>query len=263
MKFWNIGLLGLLFILGCSGGSSGADAGSSAVDGSTSNQDAGSALTCRPCSGDFDVENVFHLEEAAQCQSISESLRMEYQDWLTEINLPCLTTVGTSTFSAFGSLQILENPLLSNLQMPRLIEVKKHLQIGSNPMLSNLSGLSGMTSVGGDLVISYNAALTSLSGLSGIASVGDDLRISGNAALTSLSDLSGISSLRGDLRISYNAALTSLSGLSGISSVGSAFISNNPCLSQSAAEAFAASIQVTGIVTVNDNGNGIGTAACP
>ena len=53
--------------------------------------------------------------------------------------------------------------------------------------LTSLDGLSGISSVALDLLITGNAALTSLDGLSSIASVGRDLSIEDNAALSACS----------------------------------------------------------------------------
>jgi hypothetical protein len=88
--------------------------------------------------------------------------------------------------------------------------------------LTNLSGLEGITSVGGTLIIRDNDVLTSLTGLDGITSVGGSLIIYSNFSLTSLTGLDGITSLSGTLWINDNLSLTSLTGLEGITSVGGA-----------------------------------------
>jgi hypothetical protein len=92
-------------------------------------------------------------------------------------------------------------------------EVTGNLFINSDT-LTSLSGLEGLTSVGGHLVIQNNLVLTSLSGLHNITSVGCTLYILENPALTSLSALSNITSVGGYLWIYNNDTLTSLSGLS-------------------------------------------------
>ena len=96
--------------------------------------------------------------------------------------------------------------------------------------LTNLDGLSGITSVGYDLYISDNDALTNLDGLSGITgSLAGDLVIGTNAVLTNLDGLGTLTSVGGELKINNNAALTNLDGLSGITSMdGGLEISWNP-----------------------------------
>jgi hypothetical protein len=112
--------------------------------------------------------------------------------------------------------------------------VTGELWISGNDIV-NLDGLSGLTSIDGDLEIRFNDALTSLDGLSGLTSIDGGLWISGNAALTSLGGLSGLTSLGGWLSIQNNPSLASLDGLSGITSVGNFLtISSNAALSECA-----------------------------
>jgi hypothetical protein len=96
--------------------------------------------------------------------------------------------------------------------------------------ITNLSGLSMLTSIGGSLNISGNSALTSLAGLINITVVGGNLDIGndmygGNAALVNLLGLEGLTSIGGGLQIgSYSAwndhVLKSLSGLDNLTSIG-------------------------------------------
>ncbi|WP_460975280.1 immunoglobulin domain-containing protein [Spirosoma knui] len=86
----------------------------------------------------------------------------------------------------------------------------------SGPDITNLDGLSSLTSVGGSVYIEDNASLTSLAGLSGLShtDINRDLQISRNAELTSLDGLNSLTSVGGNLRIDENASLTSLAALS-------------------------------------------------
>jgi len=65
--------------------------------------------------------------------------------------------------------------------------------------ITNLNGLGGITSVGGNLYIANAAVLTNLDGLGGITSVGGNLYIYNAAALTNLDGLGGITSVAGFL----------------------------------------------------------------
>lgn len=95
--------------------------------------------------------------------------------------------------------------------------------------LTSLSGLEGLTSVGGNLRVSHNS-LTSLSGLEGLTSVGGLLLVGSHRLLTSLNGLEALTSVGGILRLSNNG-LTSLSGLEGLTSVlGDLFIESNRTL---------------------------------
>ena len=105
----------------------------------------------------------------------------------------------------------------------------------SNPNLINLSGLDSVISIRGRLEITDNSNLTSLTGLEGLTSIGGDLSIWDNDALTSLSGLGNVTSIKGYLRIEDNNALTSLSGLDNVTSVGGSIsiVENNSLTSLS------------------------------
>jgi len=76
-----------------------------------------------------------------------------------------------------------------------------------------------------------------------------------NISLTNV-DLPSLLIVAGDVEIGDNAALSSLSGLSSLTSVSGALrIYDNPCLSPTEAEAFAASIEVGGDIEIYDNGS--------
>lgn len=86
--------------------------------------------------------------------------------------------------------------------------------------VSDLSGLSQFTSIGGYLTIANTVGLTSLSGLEGLTSIGGNVSIDDNADLTSIIALSGLTSVSGQLTIDSNPLLSNLSGLENMSSVG-------------------------------------------
>ena len=119
-----------------------------------------------------------------------------------------------------GNLKI-EKTSLTNLDgLSNLTSVGGDLYIGYNAALPNLAGLSNITSVGGGLNICFNTVLTNLAGLSNITSVGGGLNIGFNPVLTNLAGLSSITSVGGGLSIGFNPVLTNLAGLSNITSVG-------------------------------------------
>lgn len=117
-------------------------------------------------------------------------------------------------------------------------EVTGHLFISDhgNGDLTNLAGLSILTSVGGDVSIQDTAALVSLTGLENLGSVGGSFEIGdplfgGNDALASLTGLQGLASVGADLVVLDNPALASLTALSGLTFLGgSLIIEGNPAL---------------------------------
>lgn len=79
--------------------------------------------------------------------------------------------------------------------------IRGNLKIEENDELITLSGLDNLTSVEGDLNIRYNSYLISLSNLENVTSIGGDLIISTNNNLTKLSGLDNVTSIGGDLII--------------------------------------------------------------
>jgi hypothetical protein len=105
-----------------------------------------------------------------------------------------------------------------------LTSIGDYLFIQFNDALTSLSGLENVTSIGNLLWIRYNISLTSLSGLENVTSIGGDLEISGNDVLTNLNGLENFTSIGGDLIIMGNYSLTSLSGLENVTSIGGSLI---------------------------------------
>jgi len=102
-------------------------------------------------------------------------------------------------------------------------EVSGSLIIRDSADITNLDGLSSITSVVGNLEISHNHTLTNIDGLSSLTSVtsvtsvgGYYMQISDNDALTNLDGLLSLTSVGGLLYIFDNDALTNLDGLSSL-----------------------------------------------
>ncbi|MEE4258450.1 MAG: T9SS type A sorting domain-containing protein [Bacteroidales bacterium] len=93
---------------------------------------------------------------------------------------------------------------------------------GSNPLLTSLVGLDNLEYIGGMLEVVHNSLLTNFIGLGSLMSIGGNLEISGNDTLTSLTGLDNLTSIGGDAKISgYSGfALTSLTGLDNLTSIG-------------------------------------------
>ena len=104
------------------------DSGPDDDDAADDDDTTDSCAAAVPCMGNFDVNNGFDLEQIALCESITGNLEIAGQGWLSGIDLSCLTAVG-------GDLYIF-----------------------SNDALTNLDGLSNLTSVGG-LSIYLNPSL--------------------------------------------------------------------------------------------------------
>ncbi|MDP6932404.1 MAG: hypothetical protein QGG40_05780 [Myxococcota bacterium] len=204
------------------------DTGTSEYYGDTSSHEAdtgpqtGFCESAEPCTGDYSIASRADLDDVRTCESISGALIVEYLDWLTSIDLPCLTSVE-------GELSIGDNDHLRHLKMPNLsYSGGGGLTVRDSHALTKLD-LSSLTAVAGDLYIADNNALTKLDGISSLTSVGYQLVIWGNDDLTGLD------------------------GLSNLSSVGKARIFSNDALCQRDAEAFAGAIDSESEASVYDN----------
>ena len=87
--------------------------------------------------------------------------------------------------------------------------------------ITNLNGLSALTSFGGDLHIA-SQGLTGLTGLNAVTSIDGKLMIN-DTPLSSLDGLQSLTTIGGDLMIIYMNGLVSLSGIQSITSVSGTF----------------------------------------
>ncbi len=94
-------------------------------------------------------------------------------------------------------------------------------------------GVSGFTSVNGNVTIGDESTytdITNLGPLASITNISDDLKIIGNENLQSLQDMSNIATVGGSLFIENNPSLTSLSGFTSLTSVEFLYINDNDAL---------------------------------
>jgi|GEM_PF-370267 len=159
---------------------------------------------------------------------------------------------------------------IDNFQMnyPGCTEIEGDVII-SGYYISNLDGLSVLTSIGGTLQIGINNGgnhlLTSLTGIENLIFIGGDLLIGGtglagpnNPNLTSLAGLINLSYIGGDLKIYSNPVLTSIIGLEGLISIGGdILITTNVNLTNCAAQGICDYLaSANGVVDIYNNGPG-------
>ncbi|AUP77919.1 PKD domain-containing protein [Flavivirga eckloniae] len=114
-----------------------------------------------------------------------------------------------------------------NVQKFNYCEINGNLTIGGTAAASSdiidITPLSSLKRISGDLIIQYNDNLTTLDGLRNLEFVGGQIRIVNNNKLTSLRDLSNINEIKKNLTILNNLNLSSISGFSGLSRIGGTF----------------------------------------
>lgn len=120
---------------------------------------------------------------------------------------------------------------ISNLNgLSAITSFKGGLSIYGTQTLTNLAGLDNVTHIDGLFTIWTSDGLTSLSGIGKLQSVSGDLEILSNNQLTDLSGFDELSSIGGLLRIGNNNSLQSLIGLGNLSEIGGdlmVYINNN------------------------------------
>lgn len=106
----------------------------------------------------------------------------------------------------------------------------------SGEEISNLEGLSQLTSIGGELLLLANPDLINLTGLHNITYIGSNLRVINNPRLQDLQAFNNLRSIEGDLVIGYidmvngggNDSLKNLEGLNNVTMIkGSLIIQYN------------------------------------
>ncbi|WP_133406631.1 hypothetical protein [Parashewanella tropica] len=85
--------------------------------------------------------------------------------------------------------------------------------------ISDLSPLSGINEIWGDLDIIQNDSLESLSGLDSLTTVSGDISISKNAKLANIGALTNITHVFGDLDLISNPLLTDITGVNNVTAI--------------------------------------------
>lgn len=179
--------------------------------------------------GTLEIRNNLALNNLSGLGSlnlIGGGLVIENNDALTSL-------AGLEDINEVGGLSIADNLVLTNISaLTGLSSLNESLFIGFNDALTNLSGLGGITNVQTHLTISHNPVLANIDALNSITSIGDILVIEHNPLLGSIAGLNSLSSVGGAIFINNNAGLSSISGLNGISAIsGDLFIYLNTDLS--------------------------------
>jgi hypothetical protein len=121
--------------------------------------------------------------------------------------------------------------------------------------ITNLNGLSVLTSIGGSLSI-YVDVLSSLAGLENLTSIGGGLIIQNNDSLTSFTGLENLTSVH-NIWFRYNKSLASLKGLENVTNFGSLiWIADNDTLSDCAIQSICNYLAGTGTAWIENNATG-------
>ena len=119
--------------------------------------------------------NVTESVDLDALQSVGGAATLQHGTALSSLSLASLDSIGTLTLQGLTEL--------SSLSATALVSTNSDVNIVENTSLADISGLSGLQTVGGSLAIVGNVELNDVSGLAGITSIADDLRIQDNIAL--------------------------------------------------------------------------------
>ncbi|MBK7936131.1 MAG: T9SS type A sorting domain-containing protein [Lewinellaceae bacterium] len=143
----------------------------------------------------------------------------------TQINNFPSTYPGCSVVNV--SVTIQGNTITNLNGLSSITSITKSLFLFNNPALTSLSGLSNLSNIGVELTLDNNDALTDLTGLENLPFIGGTLTITGNAALANLNALNNLDHINGSLLVSFNPTLTDLSGLDNVEFTGRFLQINN------------------------------------
>lgn len=136
-------------------------------------------------------------------------------------------TVATSQSCLHNGITFSTQAAIDNYQTnyPDCTEIEGTVYICGGD-ITNLNGLSVITSIGGNLTIgslnnaNQNPYLTSLAGLNNLESIGVSLNIYNNLALGDLTGLEGLTTITKSLSIVQNSVLQDLTGLNNLTTIG-------------------------------------------
>ena len=96
-----------------------------------------------PCDGGWSLSSSKDMETIQECSSVGGFLYVQYEDWITDFELPCLLSLGEQ-------LNIRDNDALLTFGFENLTSVGSYIYIWENGLLTDFS-MESLTMVGGYL----------------------------------------------------------------------------------------------------------------
>ena len=147
-----------------------------------------------------------------------------------DLNLKTQADVDAFTYCEVTGNLAIGGPDINDLSnLSTLTKVIGDVSIVGNSSLTNLSGLNNLTQIKGGLLMMFNN-IQEINGLSNLTFIGESLGIIGNRALTNVNGLQQLSSVK-TISLSGNNELQNINGLSISGSIENLFITNNGKLS--------------------------------
>jgi len=162
-------------------------------------------------------------------------------------------------FSSYGKAQVCTAPAFTSqqqidnfkIQNPGCKTISGDVVI-SGADITNLNGLSNISTITGGVMIANNAALSNLTGLGSLEEVIGRLTIINNPSLVNVDGLGALTNIYDGINVESNQSLTNLSGLQSLSYVGTYLrVVYNPVLTS--VEVFNKITSVTDFLSVGAN----------
>ena len=154
------------------------------------------------------TDSLENVDGLSNLKSVGHSLIFRFNDGLKNIN-----GLSNLNYSSIKLLWLDVNPNLENISSLQGITSLDTLWIDNNFSLKTLDAFSNIRGQIIELKMFYNGRLTNLEGLSGITSIRDSLLIAYESSLTNLDALSNLQTIGGDLKIYNNPSLKRFCGL--------------------------------------------------
>jgi len=159
----------------------------------------------------FDNYNLTSLDGLSSVTSLDSGLYV-----IQNYNLPAIS--GLTNLAHIGNeIEISGNEFLSDIEEFSFVDSLQNVKISNNLLLEDLSFISELSYLNGNLTISDNSLLPNLQYLANLSHVEGSLYIENNESLLSIEGLEGLDSIGGSLLVSENTVLEDLNGLSNLS----------------------------------------------
>jgi len=192
---------------------------------------------CTEIAGNVSIcgDDITNLNGLDVLISIRGDLMIGFLNW-DSVNPFLINLEGLNNINSIsGSLLIIGNTSLTSLSgLNGLTFIGEDLNIGvfgynwgawsplGNPELTNITALSNVSAIGGDILILANNNLSSIAGLESLTTVNGDISFVSNSLLSSLSHLENLTYINGSLALTNNSFID-LEGLDNIDSIGNNF----------------------------------------
>ncbi len=163
--------------------------------------------------------------------------------------------------STYGCTHLDGNLLISGTDITNLdglsglTSIENHLDIRGNADLISIEGLNNLTYVGGHIVIALNESLVGIPTFDELESVGEEIEISHNPTIESIISFNGLNVLNSHLVVEENAALTNLNAFQNVINAESYIGLHNNNVLATINASFANVISITEHLDIRGNAN--------